>query len=211
MDCAIVLTSSDRVLAGHLFLLHAGDCQPDTLQHPCAAQQLLRLTVCAIGTSFPNAVASVLMAQQNKPAAAIANALGSNVQNVFLAMALPWATWISAEHDHAFYGLGVLNIDEVIYQLQHDGKPINQNVAGINEGVVWMCGTLILVIFFVLMPPFCKLSYAYGPILVSVYLAYLGGDEWSWGTWKPLILPWTRLRQLLKRAKKTTRGSWILF
>ena len=32
------------------------------------------------------------MAQQNKPAAAIANALGSNVQNVFLAMALPWAT-----------------------------------------------------------------------------------------------------------------------
>ena len=50
------------------------------------------ITVCAIGTSFPNAVASVLMAQQNKPAAAIANALGSNVQNVFLAMALPWAT-----------------------------------------------------------------------------------------------------------------------
>ena len=48
------------------------------------------ITVCAIGTSFPNAVASVLMAQQNKPAAAIANALGSNVQNVFLAMALPW-------------------------------------------------------------------------------------------------------------------------
>lgn len=52
------------------------------------------ITVCAIGTSFPNAVASVLMAQQNKPAAAIANALGSNVQNVFLAMALPWVSWI---------------------------------------------------------------------------------------------------------------------
>lgn len=124
------------------------------------------ITVCAIGTSFPNAVASVLMAQQNKPAAAIANALGSNVQNVFLAMALPW----------------------VIYQLQHGGKPINQNVAGINEGVLWMCGTLILVIFFVLLPPFCKLSYAYGPILVSVYVAYLvvtSGETFGW--WPPLV------------------------
>ena len=76
----------------------------------------------------------------------------------------------------------------VIYQLQHDGKPINQNVAGINEGVVWMCGTLVLVIAFVLMPPFCKLSYAYGPILVSVYLAYLvltSGETFGW--WPPLV------------------------
>lgn len=40
-------------------------------------------------------------------------------------------------------------------------------MAGINEGVLWMCGTLILVIFFVLLPPFCKLSYAYGPILAT--------------------------------------------
>ena len=38
---AVVLTS-DQVLAGHLFLLHVGDRQPDTLQHPRAAQQLFR-------------------------------------------------------------------------------------------------------------------------------------------------------------------------
>ena len=41
-------------------------------------------------------------------------------------------------------------------------------MAGINEGVLWMSGTLALVILFVFMPPFCKLSYSYGPILVSV-------------------------------------------
>ena len=35
----------DQVLAGHLLLLHVGDCQPDTLQHPRAAQQLLRRRV----------------------------------------------------------------------------------------------------------------------------------------------------------------------
>merc|ERR1711862_1045653 len=94
----------------------------------------LGITVCAIGTSFPNAVASIIMAQQNKPAAAIANALGSNVQNVFLAMALPW----------------------VIYCLQQGFKDIPQNVAGIQEGVMWMVGTLLLVVIFVLVPPgFC--------------------------------------------------------
>ena len=133
---------------------------------PALPNSFLGITVCAIGTSFPNAVASVLMAQQNKPAAAIANALGSNVQNVFLAMALPW----------------------VIFQLQYGGKPIDQNVAGINEGVLWMSGTLILVVFFVLLPPFCKLSYAYGPVLVMVYLAYLvvtSGETFHW--WPPLV------------------------
>eukprot|EP00439_Symbiodinium_sp_Y106_P080092 s2470_g18.t2 len=133
---------------------------------PALPNSFLGITVCAIGTSFPNAVASVLMAQQNKPAAAIANALGSNVQNVFLAMALPW----------------------VIFQLQYGGKPIDQNVAGIDEGVLWMSGTLLLVVFFVFLPPVCKLSYAYGPVLVSVYLAYLvitSGETFHW--WPPLV------------------------
>merc|ERR1711957_1092427 len=100
---------------------------------PVLPNSFLGITVCAIGTSFPNAVASILMSQQNKPAAAIANALGSNVQNVFLAMALPW----------------------VIYGYQTNYAPINQNVAGINEGIAWMMGTLVLVVGFVLMPSMC--------------------------------------------------------
>merc|ERR1740139_552883 len=47
---------------------------------PALPNSFLGITVCAIGTSFPNAVASIIMAQQNKPGAAIANALGSNAQ-----------------------------------------------------------------------------------------------------------------------------------
>merc|ERR1719203_117683 len=39
---------------------------------PALPNSFLGITVCAIGTSFPNAVASVIMAKQNKPAAAIA-------------------------------------------------------------------------------------------------------------------------------------------
>eukprot|EP00929_Paragymnodinium_shiwhaense_P039484 TRINITY_DN2071_c0_g1_i3.p1 TRINITY_DN2071_c0_g1~~TRINITY_DN2071_c0_g1_i3.p1 ORF type:complete len:562 (+),score=174.78 TRINITY_DN2071_c0_g1_i3:61-1746(+) len=111
----------------------------------------LGITVCAIGTSFPNAVASIIMAQQNKPAAAIANALGSNVQNVFLAMALPW----------------------VIYCLQQGVTTIPQNVAGINEGVAWMMGTLILVLIMVLVPPVCAMNKSYGFLLTLVYVGYL--------------------------------------
>jgi|ERR1711924_350633 len=111
----------------------------------------LGITVCAVGTSFPNAIASIIMAQQNKPAAAIANALGSNVQNVFLAMALPW----------------------VIYCCTQNLDSIPQNVAGINEGVAWMFGTLVLVFIMVVMPPFCAMNKSYGYLLTFVYLAYL--------------------------------------
>lgn len=133
---------------------------------PALPDSFLGITVCAIGTSFPNAVASILMAQQNKPAAAIANALGSNVQNVFLAMALPW----------------------VIYSAQNNFEPISQNVAGITEGVFWMMGTLILVVFFVLWPATCTLTKCNGIVLVSVYAAYLvitSGETFGW--WPPIL------------------------
>merc|ERR1712113_289033 len=118
---------------------------------PAIPISFLGITVCAIGTSFPNAVASILMAQQNKPAAAIANALGSNVQNVFLAMALPW----------------------FIYLANTGYKPIAQNVAGITEGVSWMMATLVLVVFFVLLPQVCALNKFNGVVLIAVYFLYL--------------------------------------
>merc|ERR1712151_182628 len=133
---------------------------------PMLPDSFLGITVCAIGTSFPNAVASILMSQQNKPAAAIANALGSNVQNVFLAMALPW----------------------VIYCAQTGFKPINQDVAGIAEGVFWMAGTLILLVFFVLMPSVCTLTKCNGVVLMLVYVVYLvltSGETFGW--WPPLM------------------------
>jgi len=134
---------------------------------PAIPTAFLGITVCAVGTSFPNAVASMILSQQNKPAAAIANALGSNVQNVFLAMALPW----------------------VIYSANFGFKDIPQNVAGIQEGILWMVGTLLLVIIFVLIPPgFCALSTTYGWILNAVYVVYViitMGETFGW--WPPLI------------------------
>jgi K+-dependent Na+/Ca+ exchanger-like protein len=51
---------------------------------------ILGFTVAAIGTSFPNVISCIAVSQQGKTAMAIANALGANIQNVFIALALPW-------------------------------------------------------------------------------------------------------------------------
>jgi Ca2+/Na+ antiporter len=127
-------------------------CNQINYHIPSIPISFLGITVCAVGTSFPNAVASVIMARQDQPAAAIANALGSNVQNVFLAMALPWAIY-SAQQLHF--------------------QAIPQHVAGINEGVIWMVGTLALLLFLVLWPKSCTLQWSHGVLLISTYITYL--------------------------------------
>merc|ERR1719188_800484 len=93
---------------------------------PAIPTAFLGITVCAIGTSFPNAVASVIMASQGKPAAAAANALGSNVQNVFLAMALPWCIFM------AFPGKDCENPGH----MAEKWGDLPQNAAGLSEGIL---------------------------------------------------------------------------
>merc|ERR1712051_634859 len=51
----------------------------------------LGFTVAAAGTSFPNVFSGMCVAKQGKTSMAVANALGANVQNVFLALAVPWS------------------------------------------------------------------------------------------------------------------------
>jgi len=131
----------------------------------------LGITVCAIGTSFPNAVASVIMAGQNKPAAAIANALGSNVQNVFLAMAMPWVIF------QCFPGKQcptekMPSPPPDLMAVQY--APIGAAAAGLSEGILWMVFTLVLLLVFVLLPQTCTLSKGYGVVLIAVYFVYLG-------------------------------------
>jgi Ca2+/Na+ antiporter len=54
------------------------------------SEDLLGFTVAAAGTSFPNVFSGMLVAKQGKTSMAVANALGANIQNVFLALAVPW-------------------------------------------------------------------------------------------------------------------------
>eukprot|EP00392_Amoebophrya_sp_AT5.2_P010432 g10492.t1 len=79
-------------------------------------QAILGVTLCAAGTSFPNLWASYLTAREGKSSMAVANALGSNVQNVFLALALPWTV-------KTFFA---------------EGNFIPMATPGIMDGVVWM-------------------------------------------------------------------------
>merc|ERR1712050_783100 len=83
---------------------------------------LLGVTVGAIGTSLPNAMGSIMMAGQGKSAAAIGNAFGSNVQNVFLAMAGPWMIYLLATGDSAV------------------SNSLTQPDQTVGEGVKWMLG-----------------------------------------------------------------------
>jgi Ca2+/Na+ antiporter len=97
--------------------LHANFGVPDSL---------LGLTLTAVGTSFPNCVASVIVARKGQCSMAVANALGSNIQNVFFALGVPW--FINAAINGG-----------------HFAQPTN----GIRSGVISMAGSLGLFVAFI--------------------------------------------------------------
>merc|ERR1711965_321046 len=59
-------------------------------KHFGISTQILGFTVAAVGTSFPNVISCIAVSKQGRTGMAIANALGASIQNVFLALALPW-------------------------------------------------------------------------------------------------------------------------
>lgn len=109
---------------------------------------VLGITLCAIGTSFPNFYASILMAKEGRSAMAIANALGSNVQNVLLALAFPW------------------------FLRTLTGGPYPIAADGIQTGIIWMAGTLVIVVGFSLVGG-CQFNRIQGYVLVALYAVYL--------------------------------------
>jgi sodium/potassium/calcium exchanger 3/sodium/potassium/calcium exchanger 4 len=110
---------------------------------------VLGVTLCAVGTSFPNFWASVLMAKAGRADMAVANALGSNVQNVFLALAIPW-----------------------ICKTFSDGKPYQVASNGIMTGVAWMGGTEIFVFVCAVFGGFA-FSKPVGFACIVLYFAYV--------------------------------------
>ena len=67
------------------------------------------LVVLSVGTSVPDALASIIVAKQGQGNMAVCNALGSNVFNILLGLGLPWM--IRSLVDGAAYP--VPNIDEI--------------------------------------------------------------------------------------------------
>jgi len=73
------------------------------------SEDILGFTLAAAGTSFPNVFSGMCVAKQGKTSMAVANALGANVQNVFLALAVPWfiQSWFIA---HGPFPMPVQNL-----------------------------------------------------------------------------------------------------
>merc|ERR1719221_969460 len=74
---------------------------------------LLGFTIAAAGTSFPNVFSGMVVSRQGRTTMAIANALGANVQNVFLALAVPW-TIKSCILNHGPFPMPVQNLQAQI-------------------------------------------------------------------------------------------------
>lgn len=130
---------------------------------------LLGVTFGAIGTSLPNAMGSIIMAGQGKSAAAIGNAFGSNVQNVFLAMAGPWMIYLCATGQ-----------DKLLQGTEPGAPPPPGQTIG--EGVTWMLGTLVLTVVLALLPETCTFSKMYGYLLLGVYVVYLGWTTYEFAS-----------------------------
>jgi cation:H+ antiporter len=52
---------------------------------------IMGLTFCAAGTSVPDCMCSVIVAKQGRGKTAISKVFGSNVFDILIAMAIPWA------------------------------------------------------------------------------------------------------------------------
>jgi K+-dependent Na+/Ca+ exchanger-like protein len=54
------------------------------------SELVMGMTISAVGTSFPNVFASIIVAKQGLGNMACSNALGGNVFNIFMGLGLPW-------------------------------------------------------------------------------------------------------------------------
>merc|ERR1712137_1190294 len=111
---------------------------------------LLGLTLAAAGTSFPNLVASVLVARRGQSGMAIANAIGSNIQNVFLALGFPWLAKALTSKNLRFA----------------------QDTTAIDVGILWMAGTLGAFAVLAALGK-CTLNKISAYLLVLLYVGFL--------------------------------------
>jgi Ca2+/Na+ antiporter len=111
-------------------------------------QSFLGLTLVSIGTSFPNLWASVVTARVGRGAIAVSNALGSNVQNVFLVLAGP--IWVKVLMSGAY----------------------NSGNGAVLVSVIWMEITLAIVVILTAANGFVMTKKA-AVFMVCVYVIYL--------------------------------------
>lgn len=93
-----LLYSADRLI----------DCVVDLARRFDVSTMVIGLTVVAIGTSLPEAMASAVAALDGRPQIAVANVLGSNICNVGLILGLPALMYVISCRDSVLLREGVL-------------------------------------------------------------------------------------------------------
>lgn len=116
---------------------------------------IISLTVLAGGTSIPDLLSSMIVAKQGRGDMAIANAVGSNIFNIFICLGLPWMV--------------VLLIK---------GGTVSVASDNLISSVFLLFATL-LAVFFLLALREWKIGPNAGYLLIGVYLLYLGYQVWT--------------------------------
>ncbi len=113
-------------------------------QHFGISEQIISLTILAIGTSLPELVTSVTAAIKGNSDIAIGNIIGSNIFNMLL----------------------IIGVSSLI-------KPITYNTAYNMEMIILIAGTLLLSLFPII-PPKNKMNRWNGAIYLVMYAIYMG-------------------------------------
>ncbi len=110
---------------------------------------IIGLTVLAIGTSIPDFISSTIVAKQGRGGMAISNALGSNIFNILIGLALPWFIIIL-----------------------FTSRKITVATENLNSSILLLFATII-VIFFLLMAKKWRITKSAGWFLIGTYVIYL--------------------------------------
>lgn len=121
------------------------------------SQTVAGLTISAAGTSFPNILASMIVARQGMGNMAVGNAFGSNVFNVFMGLGFPWFLY-------CFFG------DSDVHQESHTYHGLDK------DGVIFPTLVLLalLILFIILL--WCtnmKLYTYHAYMFIALYIGFL--------------------------------------
>jgi Ca2+/Na+ antiporter len=127
-----------------------------------ASELTMGLTLGAVGTSFPNVFASIIVAKQGLGNMACSNALGGNVFNVFMGLGLPWFCY-------SLFGLGFTVDSDVkmYYGMDYGGK---------GKAVLFPIIVLIILIvghMLLLISTGFKLYKVHAYIFIAIYVGFL--------------------------------------
>ena len=143
-----ILKNIFSIIIGVIALKIGGDFTVDNAviiaEYFKISEQIISLTILAVGTSLPELVTSVMAASKGNSDIAIGNIIGSNIFNMLLII-----------------GVSAL-ISPITYNLKY------------NLDMTILIVSMLILTLFPLIPPKNKMSRVNGAIYLSIYVGYLG-------------------------------------